>query len=184
MSKFDPTNAVTFDVAHGTVKTGKTGEEHRVVLVPKGALGDVIDSVGDVGARALGNAIGRAAGEHMLETMGSVQKIREAALDVVITQLAGELSIRGVGLVTMERWGRAMIVAIESPISTSGEFLAGLIETAFASSTGRDLKTVCLDRGSPARILLANQAVVTKAKSLLGDGVDFNTLVSRLQEGN
>jgi hypothetical protein len=161
MSKFDPTHAVTFDVAKGTVKTG---QDDRVVLVPKGALADVINAVGDVGARALGSAIGRAAGEHMLATMGSVQKIREAALDVVVTQLAGELSIRGIGLVSMERWGRAMVIAIDSPISTSGEFLAGVIETAFASSTGRDLKTVCL--------------------GLLSENLDFNTLVSRLQEGN
>lgn len=181
MNTFDPTHAVTFDVAKGTVKTGS---EDRVALVPKAALAAVIEAAGAAGARALGSAMGASAAEHMLTTMGSVQKVRDAALDVVVTQIAGELSVRGVGLITMERWGRTMVIAIENPISTSAEFLAGLIESAFGTSTGRDLKAICVDRGSPARVLLANQAVVTKAQSMMGENLDVQTLLVRLQEGN
>jgi hypothetical protein len=181
MNKFDPTRAVTFDVAKGTVKTGDDG---RVVLVPGSTLRDALEALGDTGARALGLGVGRAAGQHTMATIGSIQKVREAALDTVVTQLAGELSIRGIGLMSMERWGRIMVLSIENPVASSPEFLAGVIEGAFVTSTGRELRTTCIDKGSPTRILLSNQALATKARGLIQEGQDFAAVIARLQEGN
>jgi hypothetical protein len=171
-AKFDPRGAVTFDLQRGRVCAAP---EERVVLV--GA------KLGPEGARGLGLAMGKAAGARIASSLGGVTKVREASLDVVVNHLAGELSVRGVGLLTIERWGRAMVVAVENPCATSGELIAGIIEGAFVESTGRDLGTAPIGDGNPVRVLLANPQSAARARALAGQGHGFSAVLTKLQEG-
>ncbi len=180
VAQFDPRGAVTFDVQRGAVNAAP---EERVLLVGGDALDEACARLGADGTRALGLAMGRAAGARIASSLGGVGKVREASLDVVVTYLAGELSVRGVGLVTIERWGRAMVVAVENPACRNAELLAAIIEGAFGESTGRELGTATVGVGNPVRVLLASPASASRARALHEAGNDFASVLTKLQEG-
>src|SRR3954468_6304383 len=98
---FDPNGAVRFDLRAGAASDSRGA---RLVLVPSAVLA----TLGPDALTKVGLAIGRACGERVASRLGGDGGVRNAPLEVVISHLAGELAIAGVGAIHVERWGRAM----------------------------------------------------------------------------
>jgi hypothetical protein len=178
---FDASKAVLFDLAHGQVHLE---DAPLAALVPAEAL---VKLSGAAGADAT-SAFGRALGEPMGKRIA--RRLREAGTDAggatvetVVDHLSGELGLSGLGLLGVERWGRALILVVDqSPLGTGGDDLLGVIvEAALGSAVGKDVTCVRLGRdGVRARFLVAGKEGAEKVRGWIGGGTSWGDALARL----
>jgi hypothetical protein len=176
--QFDPTRAVRFDLASGSVRTRR--DDDRVILVPTAALDDLVLSAPQGAIEALGRALGAAIGRRAAASMGDPQN---ASIDSFVSHLAGEAAIAGVGVLSVERWGRAVVVSIEdSPLV--GTLLAPLVGSALEVASGRRVWCTLLSRDDrSARVLVGSEQAVARVREWIASGVGWGEAVVRLHGG-
>lgn len=193
---FDPSQAVTFDFANGHVHLD--GAPHRV-LVPAEALATLCEAAGPDASAALGRTMGETMGHrvaHRLtqghggeQTGGDATSASQSAgvisatMETVVDHLAGELSLAGLGVLGIERWGRALVMVLDHdplPREMDG-FVEGVIEGAIFGSTARRVRCVTLSReGSRVRLLVGGSIAADRVRSWLAEGVSWGDAVVRL----
>lgn len=180
-SSFDPTHAVRFDLPQGRVhaQSGR-GDGERVLLVPTSAIDDLALSAPPEAVQALGKALGMAIGRRAAARMSDV---KGASMETFVTQLAGEMAISGVGALSVEMWGRALVVVVEgSPLT--GTLLAPLVGAAIEAASGRGVACALLTRDEHvARLLVGGERGVDRVREWLASGVAWGEALSRLQGG-
>jgi hypothetical protein len=175
---FDPTHAVRFDLPQGSVRAG--WPEDRLVLAPAAALADLARSApvaaAESFARAVGSGIGRRAAARMLDANAS--PVEEFA-----TQLAGEMALSGFGQLSVERWGRALVIAIEDS-QLPETLVPALIASALEAATGRKVTCTLLSpRGQPARVLASSEDAATRVRGWIAAGVPWGDALAKLHGG-
>jgi hypothetical protein len=175
---FDPTNAVQFDLARGIVQGG--GE--RMLVIPASVLAEVSHAAGAAASHAIARSIGSACGERVAARFGGAEDVRSASIDDVLSHLAGELAIAGVGTTHLERWGRALVAVFGScPISDSAA-VAELLGAALVAATERPVAALSLGRDAGGvRVLVANKRAVERAKEWLAQGSSWGDVLAKLQ---
>ena len=178
--RFDPSQAVTFDLTHGLVHL--EGAPSRV-LVPADALVALARAAGPEAASAFGRSLGEAMGRRVATRLASVEGASAATIEAVVEHLGGELSLLGLGSLGLERWGRAMVLVVDqSPLGAGGD---ALLETALAAAVegtaGRSARALLLGREAVrARFLIGSQAGVEKVRGWLGEGLSWGDALVRL----
>ncbi|HEY8041852.1 MAG TPA: hypothetical protein VIF15_18740 [Polyangiaceae bacterium] len=172
---FDPTHAVRFDLPRGSVRAGGEG----VLLVPTAALDDLVLSAPAEAIEALGRALGAAIGRRAAARMNP----STAAIEAFVTHLAGEAAIAGVGALSVERWGRALVVVVEdSPLV--GTLLSPLVAAAVEAASGRPVACTLLSRDErSARILVGSERGVGRVREWVAAGVPWGEAIARLHGG-
>jgi hypothetical protein len=175
---FDSTHAVRFDLPRGSVRAGGDSGE-RVLLVPTSALDDLVLSAPAEAVEALGRALGAAIGRRAAGRMDP----KTAPMDSFVTQLAGEAAIAGVGALSIERWGRALVVVVEdSPLSST--LLAPIVAAAVEGASGRQVASALLSRDErTARVLIASESGVARAREWIASGLPWGEALVRLHGG-
>jgi hypothetical protein len=176
-STFDP-RVVRIEVQTGVVRASN-GE--RVVLVSAAALDELAREVGSDVTLGLGRAIGRAIGSAAAHSLGGAQAVASAPLEEVTQHLAEELALHGVGALSIERWGRALVLALLTPAIEADELLSAVLEGALSASTGRE--TPCMPLGRDldvARVLVANRRTIAAARSWMSNGATWGEVLARL----
>jgi hypothetical protein len=179
MAGFDPTHSVRFDLPRGSVVAGG---EQRHVLLPCTALDDLVLTAGTEAAVSVGRALGTSIGEQVAERFGGIAALREAPIAQVVREIAGELATRGLGVVSVERWGRALVVAIERPAVADLAFLAAIVEGVIAGAS--EARVWCTSLGRDAavvRVLVAGERAVARARAMLDVGTPWGDVLVRLQ---
>lgn len=176
-SSFDATGAVQFNLSHGAVRAGS--EREPVLLMPCSALDDLALSApaeAEVLGRALGAAIGKRAASRLADP-------KAASVESFVTQLAGECAVAGVGLLSVERWGRALVVVVEgSPLA--GPLLAPLVASALEATLGKRVAAGLLARDAKvARVLVASEAAVGRALEAIAGGTPWGEVLAQLNAG-
>jgi hypothetical protein len=173
-SSFDPTHAVRFDLPHGSVRAG---EDEPVLLVPTSALEEIVLAAPPHAVEALGRALGGAIGRRAAARMSDPAS---ASVEEFATQLSGEAAIAGVGVVAIERWGRALVVAVsESPLV--GALLSPLVASAIEAATGRRAWCTLLSRDERvARILVGSERTVQRVRDWIAAGTSWGDALFRL----
>ena len=180
---FNPTQSVRFDIARGTVRAG-SGDD-RLLLVPAPALIELARSAPPAAAEAfvsaLGSAIGRRAAARIGDASGS-------SLEDFVTHLAGEAALAGVGVFSVERWGRALVVVLEeSPLT--GALAAPFVRAALNAASGRMVSTLLLagespsGDGAPVRVLVTSERAVGRVREWMASGLGWGEALTRLQGG-
>jgi hypothetical protein len=177
-AQFDPKGAVRFDLRSGSASDSR-GE--RLVLVPSAVLEglgkDVLANVGD--------QVGRACGARLAARLGGDSAVRAADLEIVVSHLAGELALAGVGAVHVERWGRAMIAVVTNPSVADDGFVGSVLAGALSTASGRDVSAAAIGHSSGARkesrYFLGSAKTVERARVLVGTGKDYAEIVAILQ---
>jgi hypothetical protein len=174
-SSFDPKHAVRFDLPRGSVRAGGDGD--RVLLVPSGALDDIVLSAPPEAVDALGRALGSAIGRRTASRLSDPQN---ASVDDFVTQLAGEAAVAGIGVLSIERWGRALVVLVEdSPLV--GTLLAPLVASAIESATGRRVSSTLLSRDEHvARIFVGGERAVGRVRESIASGEAWSEALGTL----
>jgi hypothetical protein len=187
MAGFDPTHSVRFDLPRGCVVAG-AGERH--VLIPCTTLDDLVLTAGSEAATTVGRAFGASIGDRIADRFGGVSGLRATPIAEVVRELAGEIATRGLGVASVERWGRALVIAIERSAFVDGSFVAAIVEgmleraTSVALEEGARpaLRCTALGReGSTVRVLVAGQSAVTRARAMLDAGTAWGEVLVRLQ---
>lgn len=192
---FDPTEAVTFDLAFGHIHLD--GAPHRV-MIPAPALVKLCRAAGDDETADLAYAIGEAMGRRVAvrlaaragaQTDGDKRRheaVRAAGIDQVVGELAGEMAIAGMGALGAERWGKALaLVVAQSPFGEDGDdLLAGILQAALRAMTGASARIVRLVRDPDrVRFLVVGGATVEAVRARLGKGESWGAVLAALQPG-
>jgi hypothetical protein len=171
---FDASKAVTFDLARGQLRIGDSA---RGIVVPVHVLERFSEAAGDETAILVWRMIGDAMGERAARRLGGVGKgARDASVESFIDHLAGELSIAGVGSLSGERWGRALLLVVDHcPLGSAGDQrIASLLSGAISTATSTDTRVVVLARDRDrARFLVTGAAGADKVRAWLGSGVGW-----------
>lgn len=177
-SSFDPMRAVRFNLDRGTVHAGTDGD--RLLLVPSAALVDLVLSAPAEAVEALGRALGSAIGRRAAARIGDA---KSASLEAFVTQLAGETAIAGIGVLSIERWGRALVVVIEdSPLL--GTLIAPFVASALENASERKVWCTLLSRDEKAaRVLVASERGVERVRDWITSGVPWGDAVAKLHDG-
>jgi hypothetical protein len=175
---FDSTHAIRFDLAQGAVRAAN--HEERLVLVPSSALDDLILSASPEAVDALARSIGTAIGRRAAARIGSGASV---PVDAFLTQLAGEAAIAGIGALSVERWGRAMVVVVEhSPLPTA--LLCTTVASAIEGAAGRRVFCTMLARDEAvSRVLVASESAISRVREWIAAGVAWGDALTKLHGG-
>jgi hypothetical protein len=177
---FDPSKAVTFDLTHGRVQLD---DMPACVLVPASVLAGLVGAAGGEGRANLARALGEPLGRRVARRLGEGDGALKASVDAMIDHLGGEFALVGLGSLSLERWGRALLFVIDhSPFGAEGDDLLGaLLDAALEGATGRSVRCVPLMRdGARARLLVANERAAERVRAWLGEGLGWGEVLARL----
>lgn len=175
---FNPSNSVSFDLPRGRVEMSNGGGQ---VLLPANVLLSLFREMDAEVKRDLGAQVGTELGQRVARHLGA--DFGSATDAEVVDVLGGEFALRGLGALSLERWGRALIVAVgHSPLGKEGQdFLGAILEGALRRCFGRE---VCLvGWGSEldvTRYAVVNPVAARAMKRLVADGAGFGDVMSRL----
>lgn len=173
-SSFDAARAVRFDLPSGSVRAAG---DARVALVPVEALA----AVGKSGAAdEVAGIVGSAIGKRVSARLGNAAS-GSATIEAFATALGGELAVAGYGSLSMERWGRALVLVVEHtalPDAMLGKVLAVAIA---ATSMRGEIVCEALGRdGETARFLVAAKASAARVRGWIDSGVKWGEALARL----
>lgn len=173
---FNPTHAVRFEIARGRVSLD--GQEARV-LVPAGALGKLCESAGPEGVKDFGKTLGTEIGRRVAARLdGGAPSV--AAL---VEHLGGDLALSGLGSLTVEIWGKALVLAVtDSPFGKDGDLLlASVLEGALQRALARDTSLVELERSDGrVRFAVLSPRTADGVRKWLGQGISWGDALARL----
>lgn len=171
---FDATHSIQFDLGRGNVRSG----DEQVLLVPANALASLTAVAPAEASQGLGRAIGAAIGRR---ARARLDDVAEASIEAVVTQLAGEAALAGIGSLSIERWGQALVVLVEaSPLAHS--LLAPLVASALEAIFGRAVWCALLSGEDPhARLLVASERSTERVREWIASGVSWGNALTRLQ---
>jgi hypothetical protein len=173
---FNPTHAVRFEIARGRVSLD--GQEARV-LVPAAALGKLCESAGPEGVKDFGKNLGTEIGRRVAARLdGGAPSV--AAL---VEHLGGDLALSGLGSLTVEIWGKALVLAVmDSPLGKEGDLLlASVLEGALQRALARDTSLVELERSDGrVRFAVLSPRTADSVRKWLGQGISWGDALARL----
>jgi hypothetical protein len=178
LTTFDPTKAVTFDLARGLVRLD---DDSARLLVPASALLTLLKAAGPQAAAAFARSLGEPLGARVAARLSGADAIRAASPETVVDQLGGELALVGLGALALERWGRALLLVVErSPLGEDPSLVGAVLEGALQGATGRAVHCVQLSSGAQCRFLVTGEAAAHKAREWLQGGVSWGEVIARL----
>ncbi|MFO0737003.1 MAG: hypothetical protein U0270_14040 [Labilithrix sp.] len=175
---FDPNGAVRFDMTNGATSDVRGT---KFLLVPAAAL-EALDRTTPGALAHIGAEVGRACGARIVARLGGESEVRGATLDVIVTHLAGELAIAGLGSVSVEQWGKALVVVLANPNVNSDGFLAAALAGAVSVAVGREVCMIPIGReGNVARFYIGTQQTMIRCRSLVSSGKSWMEILQALQ---
>ena len=120
-------------------------------------------------------------GSRVARRLGGADGVRDASLESVINAVAMETSVAGLGAFGVERWGKAMVLAVEHAPRLGGHFIAALFEGIVEASTGARVTCALLSPDPMQRLLVARRETVERVRELIGEGVSWAEALSRIQ---
>lgn len=174
---FDPRGAVRFDVRSGHATDARGA---RLVVLPAAAL-DALDRAHPGAAAVLGAELGSAVGARVAARLGGDAGVRGASLEKVVTHLAGELAVAGLGAVHVERWGRALVCVVGGAVA-SDAFVGSAVGAALAGATGRSASAAALGRDATvARFFVGSPETAAKVGAAVAGGRAFAEVLASIQ---
>ncbi|NLE84814.1 MAG: hypothetical protein GX607_00305 [Myxococcales bacterium] len=175
--RFDPTRAVVFDLAQGQLR-----DEEGIgrLNVPADALLRLLAGVGADARRDFGHGLGNEVGRRVQRRLGDAAK--DAGAEVWVEHLGGELALLGLGNLSFERWGKALVIAVAGAPQGAEELVGSLLEGALLRALGREVVAVAMG-GEPLRYALLNQRAGAQARAWLDEGASWSEVLERLHRG-
>lgn len=172
VTPFDPTRAVTFDLTSGQVHLQ---DKLSSWIVPSAALDPLCAAAGEEATRAFGRAVGEAMGRRLGERIGA-----DASVEAFATQLGGELAVGGFGSLAVERWGKALVLAIDQTAAPP-LLMASVLEGALKAATARDVRCIRVaEEAQRSRYLVASDAAIAQVQAWLAQGQSWGEALVKL----
>lgn len=172
VTPFDPTRAVTFDLTSGQVHLQ---DKQPSWVVPSAAVAELCAAAGDEATRRFGRAMGEAMGSRVASRIG-----KDASVESFAGQLGGEFAIAGLGSMTVERWGKALVIVVDRG-AASAQLMASVMEGALQVATQREARCIRVDQqGDRSRYLVASAAAAREVEGWLAEGKPWGEALVRL----
>jgi hypothetical protein len=153
------------------------------VLLSCAALNDLVLIAGAEAAAAVGRALGTSIGLRIAGRRGGAAGLHRASIEDFVSEMAGELATLGIGLASIERWGRALVVAVDRPAVSDLPFLASIVEGMLEGASERPVRCLSLGRDTGVvRILVAGEVAVERTRRMLETGTAWTDALIRLQQ--
>lgn len=187
MSTFDPAQALRIDLERGQLSlAGMDSGSARRVLVPLESMSELLASCEPEAVTAFGAALGTDIGRRVQSRLGSA--IDQASLELYLEHLGGEVALMGLGNLSLERWGYALVLVLggvnESPALE--RLVQALLEAALQRSLSRDVAVVSFGRtgkgDEPAALKFAILGPHTKGdvEAALASGKSYGEVLTEL----
>lgn len=173
---FDLSGAVTFDLSSGRVSLAHASAR---VLTPVDGLVRLCEAAGEDATRDLGHAMGVSMGRRILQqvTQPGMEKL---TVEAFLAHLRGEIALAGLGDLTIEHWGKALLFVVDHA-EVPSTLMAALLDGALEVSTGR--KTACVElmrAHQRSRFLVSAPGTAERVSSWLGDGLSWGEVMAKL----
>lgn len=178
MSTFDPAQALRIDLAQGKVSLAGSGER---VLVPVESLIDLLAASDEEAIRGFGASLGTDMGRRIVERLGNA--VERASVELYVEHLGGELALTGLGCLSVERWGHALVVVIDGAKDSAAieTLLMALIEAVVQRSLSRDTAIVSLGRqGDSLKFALLGSHAKDEVEHALSTGKSYGDVLTSL----
>jgi hypothetical protein len=178
---FDPAQALKIDLSRGQLTLlGSSGR----FLVPVDGLIDLLAACSPEAICAFGAGMGTDIGRRIVDRLGSA--IERASVELYIEHLAGELALAGLGSLSVERWGKALVLRVEGlrdaePLES---VMISLIEAAIQRSLSRDVAVMRIskERGD-LRLLILGRHAQSRVEQWLTEGLSYGDVLIKLHQG-
>jgi pimeloyl-ACP methyl ester carboxylesterase len=176
---FDASKAVTFDLSRGEIR--KDDGERRVLISAR-AITALCQAAGDDATSAFGQSLGESIGAAIaarFERSGG--NARGAVIESIVEHVAGELAVAGLGTISAERWGRALVLVVDHASAESDKVLVPLLGAIVSRAAKVQARCVRLSReGDRARFLVAGEVGAGKVRDWMNAGVPWGEALVRL----
>jgi hypothetical protein len=174
--RFDPTRAVVFDLTRGQLRDD---EGNGRLNVPADALLRLCLAAGVEARRDFGRGLGSEVGRRIQRRLGD--GAGNVGAEAWVEHLGGELALLGLGNLSFERWGKALVVAVAGAPHGAEELIAALLEGALQRALGRDTAAVVLGTADDfVRLALLNPQAADRARGWLAEGARWTEVLERL----
>ncbi len=174
---FEPSKAVSFDLDRGRITL-----DDPSLLLPAKALAIALAALPGEERSRLAQAIGDTMGQRVARRLSAAPQGTVSPEDL-LDHLGGEVALAGLGSLSLERWGRALVLVLDHCplLPEQNLFVAAILQGALSSATGRPSAVVTLAQDGPrARLLVASRSTADKAQELLKSGAPWSELLVRL----
>lgn len=169
---------VTFDLEKGHVR--HAGQDNaRQLVVPASVFARLLAASKDE-ALAAARELGHVVGERVSST-----KRPDTSIDEGLAAIAEELGLVGIGAVSMEKWGRAVLFVVDDAPDLRDDFFAALLEGTLSEVvTTHPVRARSLGRGGgKLRIFVGRPATAARLGRMLDEGVGWGDAIVRLHDG-
>jgi hypothetical protein len=180
MSNFDPAGSVVFDLNGGRVSLAQGGAQ---VMLPAAALAEVCARLDADSVRHFGGLLGAHAGARIQSRLGTQAR---PSMQSMVDQLGGELSLSGLGSLSIERWGQALVARVQGcPLGARAELLlSAYLERALLAALGRELQALPIETGPHGmRLFLCNNVASRRVQEWLSAGRSWGDALVMLHTG-
>lgn len=177
---FDPAQALKIDLARGQLTL--LGSSRRL-LVPADCLVDLLAASSDEAVAAFGAAMGTDIGRRLAERLGSA--IERASIELYLEHLAGELSLVGLGSLSVERWGKALVLRIEglAEYAALEGVVHALVAAAIQRSLSRDVAVLSLSKDEGIlRLLVVGRHARAPIEAWQAAGLSYGDILTKLHQ--
>lgn len=176
--RFDPTRALVVDLARGQLRD----EESTARLnLPAHILLSFCDAAGKEATDAFSLALGTEIGRRALEQMG--KNAEQATVEAWTEHLGGQVALLGLGDLSVEQWGKALVISIQGSPKGSEPLLGPLLSAALQRSLSRHASLVPFEASMGTSFLVVSPAAAEKARSLQSQGAGLGQVVEALHGG-
>ncbi len=168
-----PEHAVTFDLASGLVHLA---DAPKRVLCAADALEALLEAAPPVAREAFAERLGAPLGTRLARRLDAAS----ATVEEVVDHLGLELALAGLGALSVERWGAALVLVVDhAPLGA--DTLAAVIAAALEAATRLGAHVIPLMRDATrTRLLVTGAAGAAKARERLGEGRGWGEVLVEL----
>jgi hypothetical protein len=172
---FDPDDYYAFDLARGAVHT-RHGE--RVLILSAAAIGPLVSTAARHGDLTSVRSLGKHIGEDAVGSLG--EDARRSSPEAVLNHVSGTLALLGWGVLTLERWGNALVLSLAGAPSLDQDRLglAALLGGVLTTLGGRDV--ACVPVAGGARFVIVHPTIAETVWGWAKDGAELGQIVGRL----
>jgi len=176
--RFDPTRAIVYDLSRGQLRD----EEGQLRLnVPFFLLERLCGQAGPEATRDFGQGLGGDIGRRIRDRLGAAAE--QVDVSVWTEHLGGHLAVLGLGDLSLERWGRALVIRIVGAPAGASALLAAVIAGALQRGAGRNVELVAFDVEDSVALLVLSPETAGRARALREAGESLGRVVEQLHRG-
>jgi hypothetical protein len=175
ISRFDPTRAVVFDFARGRLRDDEG--ETRLNL-PASALVRLFEAAGEQATRAFAAEIGVEIGRRVLGRFK--QEAEDAPVEAWADHLGGQVALLGLGDLSVERWGRALVFRVRGVPRDLEGVVGVLFEAALHRAFGWEVRLPGFPQGQDAAFLAVSPATAERIYQLAAGGAGLAEAIEAL----